>query len=171
MVAAIFAGCRQKEGCTDPAALNYNENAQIEDSSCVYPDPCLSVACQHGLCEEGICQCDSTHYGTLCQYPFTQLFVGTYSGNETCVSSSGSYTCSVVVTGTDQIQLSGVHNQSFSFVAEVDSVTFSIPVQSFGSDQISGSGSLDSLQNQIFLNYTLVSSGPTEICTAVLSRQ
>jgi hypothetical protein len=27
------------QGCTDPAASNYNPNAQINDGSCVYPDP------------------------------------------------------------------------------------------------------------------------------------
>lgn len=27
------------QGCTDPAASNYNPNAQINDGSCIYPDP------------------------------------------------------------------------------------------------------------------------------------
>lgn len=170
-MAALAIGCRQKEGCTDPNALNYDEKAQIEDSTCVYPDPCLSIQCQNGTCLEGICECDTTHFGSLCQLPYTQLFIGNYSATETCVSSNDNYACAISVNGTDQIQISSLHNQAFLVLAEVDSVTFNIPVQSFGSDQISGSGTLDTLQNQILLNYTLVTSGPTEICTATLVRQ
>ena len=29
-------------GCTDPSALNYNTNANIDDGSCEYPYPCTS---------------------------------------------------------------------------------------------------------------------------------
>ena len=33
-----FTACKKK-GCTDPTATNYNENAEKEDGSCVYPAP------------------------------------------------------------------------------------------------------------------------------------
>jgi len=34
----LFAGCK-KEGCTDPLATNYNENAQKDDGTCSYDTP------------------------------------------------------------------------------------------------------------------------------------
>jgi hypothetical protein len=36
-------------GCTDPTALNYNENANEDDGSCVYPEPCLANSVYIGL--------------------------------------------------------------------------------------------------------------------------
>lgn len=35
---ASFTSCR-KEGCTDPAAMNYDPKAKKEDGSCIYKDP------------------------------------------------------------------------------------------------------------------------------------
>ncbi|GAB4290945.1 MAG: hypothetical protein Kow0068_16310 [Marinilabiliales bacterium] len=31
----VFSGCK-KEGCTDPAAINYDKNADTDDGSCEY---------------------------------------------------------------------------------------------------------------------------------------
>lgn len=36
-------------GCTDPAALNYNANANEDDGSCVYPEPCTANQVYVGL--------------------------------------------------------------------------------------------------------------------------
>lgn len=36
-VAATFMACK-KEGCTDPAATNFNEEAKKDDGSCIYPE-------------------------------------------------------------------------------------------------------------------------------------
>lgn len=39
-------------GCTDPAASNYNPNAQINDGSCVYPDPDLDASQLNNLYQQ-----------------------------------------------------------------------------------------------------------------------
>ncbi len=31
-----MAGCKKKEGCTDPSSLNYNQSAEKNDGSCAY---------------------------------------------------------------------------------------------------------------------------------------
>lgn len=36
-VVAAFTACK-KEGCTDPAATNFNEEAKKDDGSCIYPE-------------------------------------------------------------------------------------------------------------------------------------
>lgn len=40
--AFTFSGCKT-EGCTDPLATNYDEDADKNDGSCVYPDPELKM--------------------------------------------------------------------------------------------------------------------------------
>lgn len=37
VVAAALAACK-KEGCTDPAATNFNQDAKKDDGSCIYPE-------------------------------------------------------------------------------------------------------------------------------------
>ena len=32
-----FTACKKKEGCTDPAATNYDADAKKDDGSCEYP--------------------------------------------------------------------------------------------------------------------------------------
>lgn len=35
----LFTSCSKEEGCTDPAATNFNVDAEKDDGSCVYPEP------------------------------------------------------------------------------------------------------------------------------------
>ena len=39
LVLSVFlqVGCKKK-GCTDPASLNYDPDAQVSDNSCTYPE-------------------------------------------------------------------------------------------------------------------------------------
>jgi hypothetical protein len=36
IVAISFAGCKKENGCTDPAASNYNPNANVDNGTCQY---------------------------------------------------------------------------------------------------------------------------------------
>ncbi len=37
LTGVFFTSCAKKEGCTDPAATNYDADAQKDDGSCIYP--------------------------------------------------------------------------------------------------------------------------------------
>lgn len=43
----LFQSCK-KEGCTDSAAINYDENADAENNTCVYPEIGLNVLAKFG---------------------------------------------------------------------------------------------------------------------------
>jgi hypothetical protein len=44
-VVAVLPGCTDNEGCTDPNALNYDAEAEVDNGTCEYlmPDPMLSL--------------------------------------------------------------------------------------------------------------------------------
>lgn len=43
-LAANMSSCKKKEGCTDPAAINYDPDADKNDGSCTYDTPVASTA-------------------------------------------------------------------------------------------------------------------------------
>ncbi len=51
--------CILPDGCTDPTACNYDDTAQCDDGSCVLPDGCTDdTACNYepnALCDDGSC--------------------------------------------------------------------------------------------------------------------
>jgi hypothetical protein len=50
--ASVLASCK-KEGCTDPEALNYNENAKKDDGSCVFNDiPLYTVPATYAFTDD-----------------------------------------------------------------------------------------------------------------------
>lgn len=168
-----LSGCRTKEGCTDPQATNYNPDAEIEDSTCVYPDPCNSVVCAHGTCDAGLCDCEEGYYGTQCDLLYADLYAGNYTVVEFCLPDTHNYTCTVWPDGSDitQILFSGLYAQSHQVYAVLDTTVLTIPLQPFGNDQIGGSGNLDTLNHLIHLDYSIITGGPTEFCNATLNRQ
>ncbi len=38
LTGVLFTSCSKKEGCTDPAATNFDSEAQTDDGSCIYPE-------------------------------------------------------------------------------------------------------------------------------------
>ena len=168
-----FSGCKSKEGCTDPSAVNYNPNAEIEDSTCVYPDPCETINCMNGVCEDGRCVCEDGFYGTNCESSYLALYAGNYAVVEFCLPDTHSYSCSIAQNGSSntQIQFSGLYAQSIQVYAEFDTTVLVIPLQPFGNDQIGGSGTLDTLNQSIHLDFSIITGGPTEFCNATLIRQ
>lgn len=47
MLALAALGCKKKEGCTDPLSLNYDAEATVDDGSCTYAPPQLSIHVTH----------------------------------------------------------------------------------------------------------------------------
>jgi hypothetical protein len=59
-------------GCTDPAACNYNPEAEINNGSCTYPDGCTDpLACNYELaasCDDGSCVYGGCNDASACNF-------------------------------------------------------------------------------------------------------
>ncbi len=60
------------EGCMDPTACNYDDTAQADDGSCIFPDGCTDeTACNYdanALCDDGSCVTSGCMDGAACNY-------------------------------------------------------------------------------------------------------
>lgn len=65
-----FTSC-QKEGCTDPAALNYDKKANKNDGSCEYK---AEVVQEDSICPEGF-------YGNACEFAFNDGLADSFQVN------------------------------------------------------------------------------------------
>lgn len=167
-------GCNTSEieGCTDPNATNYNEEAMTDDGSCAYA--CDGMDCsQQGSCVDGTCVCNAGFYGSDCSQRYQDLWVGSFSTAESCNSGTHVYNLNVTAdTSATGIIFDNLNDQAIAVNVEIDSTSMLIPVQTFGSTglDISGSGTITSGGNQISINYTLLGTGPSEVCAATLTR-
>ena len=77
--------CADIEGCTDPLALNYNENATIDDGSCVYsmvgPD---LIAIDMVITGQECLDDNQTH---IVSYTLTVVNIGNESVEEFCITT------------------------------------------------------------------------------------
>lgn len=37
LLGLVMSGCEKKQGCTDPTAVNYNSDAEVDNGSCIFP--------------------------------------------------------------------------------------------------------------------------------------
>ena len=108
----VMSGCSRPRGCTDPAATNYNVNAQVDNGTCQYaatfyfdqngPNATVSINNQTGYItanyQNGAPACGLGITGCAC----FSLPVGTYP--YTATSTSASWSGTMVVDGSTGCQ-------------------------------------------------------------------
>lgn len=122
LIAFSITGCK-REGCTDPAATNYDSDAKEDDQSCIYPEPDVSTDPR------------DPYLGT---YLVTDSLYIFDSFTEEVV-----YVLQVTTGGTSQdtLYFNNLWNDGESFLALIAGSNFSIPSQQVsGPYYASGSG-------------------------------
>ncbi|UKN01970.1 hypothetical protein K6119_00380 [Paracrocinitomix mangrovi] len=109
-ISLLMISCK-KEGCTDTTALNYNAEADVDDGTCVYPEP----------------DPREPYLGNYWVTDSTWIF-GSFSEENV-------YTLQVTTGGTasDTIYLNNLWNDGVAYFAIMAGTNFSIPSQ-----QVSG---------------------------------
>ena len=140
-------------------------------TSCV--DPCKDVACVNGECVEGDCVCDTGYEGTLCDALMQTKFVGNYNLDEICDSGSDNYAATITASATniEGISINNLYDSGLNTTATVSSSTITIESQTFGNGTISGTGSINTDETVININYTVTVGGQTDACIATLTKQ
>ena len=144
-------------------------------------DPCKDVVCNNGTCVDGDCECDNGYEGVDCGVKFNAKFHGTYNLAETCdTSGSDAYAVSVDSSSTDpaKANITGLYREPQGTVVVsigTDGVSFTIPVTDIGPGTIESAGSCTSNAEGSAINliykFTNTTSGASERCTSVLTRQ
>jgi|GEM_PF-3092648 len=100
LVSITLNSCTKKEGCTDIAALNYDNEADKDDGSCIYvPDACFTASTNSAAVSQavGFLNCSSNY--TSAVWTFGDG-LGSNEQNPThSYSAAGNYTVTLTVTG------------------------------------------------------------------------
>lgn len=89
-------------GCTDPAAINYKPNATVNNGSCIYAPPSISLSTNKNSLIQGNCAVLSYSASGVGLYSATLTSISNpgYSGSKTvCPNSTTTYTYTVCGTG------------------------------------------------------------------------
>ena len=141
-------------------------------------DPCEDVLCgDNGVCDEGVCICDTGVYGDKCSQLYRDDFLGTWAVSDLECNIGNSATSAVLTfsagTNVDEFQITSSITPDLLLVAKVDSISFVIEDQIifFGVDvNYSGAGSLNS-PTEVTLDLTQKSEGQDDrICTFQLRK-
>ena len=152
------AECINGGTCVDGKCLcaDGEERANCEDDPCIYQEPCA-----HGeKCEQGKCECDEFYSGELCEISVIQSYRGNYVMSSNC---SPSYNLIFEVLpsleGIDkQLRIKETYNGLTFRVNFTSPKDFVINEPNYisgtgGYYQVSGSGTLDSNEFSIIINY------------------
>jgi hypothetical protein len=139
-------------------------------------DPCKDVICNNGgSCLDGTCVCATGYEGSDCSTKSNAKFVGNYSAIDVC--SSGTYTYSPTIAASSAVVNGliltnfGGFGTNLTATATVDGSTITVPSQSLGGINISGSGTLNAAQNQIQFTYTANDGTNSDNCTSTWDKQ
>lgn len=162
-----MTSCGKVEGCTDPAASNYDADATDDDGSCTYCGCTDNTANNYdatATCDNGSCTYDR------------EAFFGTYATNETCTSGTYSYSMTIAAgsQNTVTIILTNLGNFSNNVLnATVSGTTLTIPSQTLTIQGTAvafvGQGTLNG--NTLTINYSATYNGTTDTCTATGIKQ
>ncbi len=160
------------DGCTDPTASNYDEDADNDDGSCVIYGCTDPDAINFNIL--------ANTSDTSCEYAYERdLFIGTYNNIiETCSDllpyDPYSITISAYNPGVLGVTISNFGNSSFSVNGTVVGTTLTILPQSFtdnfGTFTLSGSGTINTAGTTLTMTYNYVQDGETIICQFIATK-
>jgi len=166
-------------------------------------DPCEDVTCLNsGTCADGTCKCEDDYYGTQCEIlcvhgKYTsscecndgyeeadcntesrEKFLGTFSVEEKCITSSGTYNyTSVISAGSGDVRTIEISNfrddptyqPIVATVSDGTQLTIDPQYPKGGGQQVSGTGYINDSRDTIFIDYEFKASAGSnkEICTLV----
>ena len=100
---ATCVACSTEPGCTDPLGSNFDENAAVDDGSCIKgcdSDPCVNGACTDEIGGGYTCSCTAGYAGTDCDTDIDEC-VGVTCPNGECQDLVNGYVCIENVGCTD----------------------------------------------------------------------
>lgn len=176
-----FAGC--KNPCKD---VNCQNGGQCVDGNCQCADGFYGTQCEKqgvacagtyclngGTCVNNSCNCPPCYAGASCELNNPDHYIGFFTSQELC--DGGNYTYQVAIQSTtwdgyDVViyNLAGI--SAFAGI-QMDGCSFSIPLQPYGTGNISGSGAITDDGHSINMSYNISFSAGTEGCVATLTRQ
>lgn len=147
-------------------------------TKCEVADAC-APECVNGDCLGTKCICNPGWEGSVCDRRMTNKFVGQYQVNESC--NSGNFTYFLFITESaasiDVIFFSNFYDLNFQgvfdpvFAVVTNSVDITIPSQFVGGWQFSGTGTLDTLNNILTVQFDANDGSGPDFCSTNMHLQ
>jgi hypothetical protein len=153
------------DGCTDPTASNYDEDADNDDGSCIINGCTDATATNFNI--------KATNDDGSCSYE-RDLFLGTYNNIiETCSgidpSNPYSITISASSSNTVNVTISNFGNASVTVNGSVDGNSLTILPQTFtdlfGTFTLSGNATINASGSSLTMYYSYVQDGVPSSCS------
>ena len=135
-------------------------------------DPCTIDDCGFGECLEGECVCDSLYEGDRCDRLERDKFLGIWTTGDICSSGSEVYGLEILNANSEAwVRFSQLGPDRLSVLAQVEGERLEIFEQAYGLATVTGSGGLDTANQQITLDYTVdYGSGNIVSCLTSLEK-
>lgn len=139
-------------------------------------DKCENVVCNgpQSYCLDGFCVCPQGYEGTNCDILSQDKYIGNYYVTESCnPGTTNGWAFSYISPGfsIETIIISNFLGIGRDAEAVINGNFITLPQQSIGSYQFSGTGSFIENANRIELSYEYYVNGTASRCTAYFSKQ
>lgn len=138
-------------------------------------DPCKDVTCENNGTptedgEDCKCVCGTAYEGERCETLVRAKFIGNFNGTEACTTGNDTYAVTVTAgSGDGDVIIGNLYNAGFFVNAQVnDNGGLTIPSQSFGTGQISGSATING--NTLTVNFVVTAGGASDTCTGTYTK-